>query len=46
MNKENFRKNHNKKKPKRKKKPCRETLQQPIVFHEKLYSSYSQPAQY
>ena len=45
MNKENFGKNHNKKKMKGK-KPCRETLQQSIVFHEEIYSCNSQPAQY
>ena len=44
MNKENFGKNH--KKNERKKKPCRETLQQSIVFHEEIHSCNSQPAQY
>jgi len=45
MNKENFGKNHNKK-TERKKKQCKETLQQSIVFHEEIYSCYSQLAQY
>ena len=45
MNKENFEKNHNKKKRKEK-KLCRETLQQFIVFHEEIYSCNSQLAQY
>ena len=43
MNKENFGKNHKKTKGK---KPCRETLQQSIVFYKKIYSCNSQPTQY
>ena len=42
--KNNFRKKNIKKQ--KEKKPRRETLQQSIVFCEKIYSCVSQPAQY
>jgi hypothetical protein len=42
----NYKDNFRKKNIKRKKKTCRETLYQSIVFCEKIYSCNSQTAQY